>query len=222
MKTAVLVFANTPDEDVRCKPMLKSPELFQGLTQITLRKVRNSGLPYYHFTEKEQQGTDFGERFTHAIQAVFELGFENVITIGNDTPHLRSKDIMEAAEALIAGKSVMGPSLDGGFYLMGIHRDNFDPHRFMNLPWQQAGLFRNLAQWLAAKGIPICHLPALQDLDGPQDIPALMNSVTLLSKKLKRLFTALLEHVRALVTYAPKYHPLYRTSLFYNKGSPAL
>lgn len=221
-KIALLVFANTPQEEVRCKPMPKNTELFESLTHTTLQKARNSGLAYYHITENQQEGNTFGERFTNAIQGVFNLGFEKVIAIGNDTPHLRSKDIKEAAEILISGKTVLGPSLDGGFYLLGISKDNFDPDRFTEFPWQQVGLFRYFVQWLADKGVATCHLPALQDVDGPQDVPTLVNRGGLLSKRLKRLLVALLERIRAMDKYATHYQPLYCTPLFYNKGSPAL
>lgn len=222
MKTAVLVFANTPGEEVQCKPMLKSPELFQGLTQITLRKVRNSGLPYYHFTEKEQHGNDFGERFAHAIAQLFAQGYGAVITVGNDTPHLRTKDIRKAAEALNAGKTVIGPSLDGGFYLLGIHKQNFDQKLFAQLPWQQAVLRRSLLQLLKGTGADSCKLTARADIDGAKDIKTVCRSIKSLPPSIRRILIHFLGRKAALHFWTAPLHTLLFNALPDNKGSPLL
>ena len=65
----------------------------KDLNRHTIRQIEHSGLDYFHFTEKEQEGGDFGERFIHAIQSVFNKGYEYIITLGNDTPQLRTKHI---------------------------------------------------------------------------------------------------------------------------------
>jgi len=59
-----------------------------------------------------------------------------VITIGNDTPILKSHHIVEASRQLESKNVVLGPSLDGGFYLLGIHKTHFNREQFIDLPWQ--------------------------------------------------------------------------------------
>jgi len=72
--TAILVFANSAKAEMQIKPIRKGAVLFDKLTQETLQKVKKTGLPYFHISEQEQKGKTFGERFTKAIQTVFENG----------------------------------------------------------------------------------------------------------------------------------------------------
>lgn len=91
--TAILVFANSAKEDLANKGISKGEQLFNILTTATLRKAKNTGLPVFHFSDENQIGNSFGERFTNAIASVFEKGFTSVITIGNDTPHLKTQQL---------------------------------------------------------------------------------------------------------------------------------
>ncbi|CAN0575163.1 unnamed protein product, partial [Ectocarpus sp. 12 AP-2014] len=70
--------------------MPKGERVFETLTKETLRKVKRTKQPYFHISEKEQTGNSFGERFTNAIQTVFDKGYEHIITVGNDTPQLKT------------------------------------------------------------------------------------------------------------------------------------
>ena len=100
LNTAILIFANTAQEDASRKAIRGSKKLFQKLNEQTLKTVRQSKLPFFHLTEEAQEGTTFGERFTNAIKSVYARGYDNVITIGNDTPHLKSRQLLETAKQL--------------------------------------------------------------------------------------------------------------------------
>ena len=77
-KTAILIFSNSAKEDAKRKSFADS-QLFETLTNETINKVKKTGLPYFHFTETQQEGTSFGARFSNAIQTVFDKGFTNII-----------------------------------------------------------------------------------------------------------------------------------------------
>ncbi|MDC6387775.1 DUF2064 domain-containing protein [Maribacter sp. PR1] len=220
--TAVLIFANSSEEELQYKPIQHGEVLFDALTKQTLKKVEKTSLSYFHITEEQQEGSSFGERFTNAIQNVFDLGFEKVITIGNDTPHLRSKDIRNAAAALISGKTVIGPSLDGGFYLMGIHRDNFDPDHFVNLPWQQIGLYNALLQNLERKNCTIYNLPVRSDIDDFQDIKTLSNYIKSLPVTIRAILNVYLRIANSIYLFVKEFYTTFYTELPSNKGSPLL
>jgi rSAM/selenodomain-associated transferase 1 len=67
-----------------------------------------------------QQGDDLGERLLHAFRWCHQQGFERTILIGSDTPHI-SGDIIDAArDALDEVDVVLGPSEDGGYYLIAM------------------------------------------------------------------------------------------------------
>jgi rSAM/selenodomain-associated transferase 1 len=68
-----------------------------------------------------QVGGDLGERLEHAVSECFDAVPAPVIVIGVDSPHLDLARVREAADALGAGADVvLGPALDGGYYLIGL------------------------------------------------------------------------------------------------------
>lgn len=106
--TAILLFANSPEEDLNNKCIPNGNVLFSGLTKHTLSVIGQTEIPYFHFTEAEQVGNSFGERFVNAIQYIFNKGFDRVITIGNDTPQLRPADILKADRELGPNNCILG------------------------------------------------------------------------------------------------------------------
>lgn len=168
-KTAILVFARSAQQDAQYKGLAKGDLLFHALTKETLHKVERSGLPFFHSTEVEQQGDSFGARFVHAIQDIFAKGFDSIITIGNDSPQLKTKHLVLAQQQLALGNTVLGPSLDGGIYLMGLHKSQFDAQRFLNLPWQRFSLFKSMFELLQRDQVTIYKLPVLADIDALND-----------------------------------------------------
>tara|TARA_R110000850_G_scaffold254614_1_gene380166 strand:+ start:55927 stop:56592 length:666 start_codon:yes stop_codon:yes gene_type:complete len=176
-KTAILLFAQTASEDCKKKYFHNGRELFSALNLQAHKRVKSSQLPYFIFTEKEQTGNTFGERFTNAIEQVFLKGFDNVITIGNDSPQLKTQQLLEAANNCLKEKTTLGPTLDGGFYLLGIQKKHFEKKAFLNLPWQKQSLRKELLKYLMTKNTDIVHFCYYNDLDN------LNNSAYYLSNK---------------------------------------
>ncbi|WP_419213251.1 TIGR04282 family arsenosugar biosynthesis glycosyltransferase [Maribacter sp. X9] len=218
--TAILVFANSAKKELEYKPIGKGEQLFDALTESTLQKVQRTYLPVFHFTEEEQVGANFGERFTNAIASVFEKGFENIITIGNDTPQLTVQHLKKAAEQLAQEKTVIGPSLDGGFYLLGLKKSNFDIEVFKDLPWQRFDLFSKIALWFQNEASEIVKLPVFQDLDDEQDLKSALRFSKSLSSEVLQLIITVLGHLRQLITHNYLFFDLYLHKSLYNKGSP--
>ena len=219
-KTAILIFAQSAEKDAAQKSFGPSTQLFEALNLETLRKVQQSSIPYFHFSDKEQTGDSFGERFVNAVQAIYDKGFDKVITIGNDSPQLKTTHLLEAEMRLNEGKTVLGPTLDGGFYLMGLHKNNFDSTLFLRLPWQRFGLFNQISTLLGTNNSSIHLLPVLQDIDNQKDITSLLNFTQSITKFLMRVFSSLLIKIKAPIPKkALKHESLLSFSLF-NKGSP--
>jgi len=176
-KTAILVFARSAQQDAEQKGLVNGDLLFHALTNATLNKVKRTKLPYFHITEMEQQGDSFGARFVNAIESIYAQGFDAVITIGNDSPQLQSKHLLCAYEQLQLGHTVLGPSLDGGFYLMGLHKSKFDSQLFLRLPWQRFGLFQRILQAVQTDKDAVFELPVLAEIDSLRDLIRLGNFV---------------------------------------------
>ena len=218
--TAILVFANSAKEDLANKHIAKGEQLFDVLTQTTLKKAKNTGLPVFHFSDKDQVGATFGERFTNAIANVFERGFSNIITIGNDTPHLKTQHLRHTAQQLAMGKTVIGPSNDGGFYLLGLQKSNFQVAEFQNLPWQRFSLYHQISLWLQEESSELIKLPVLKDLDNERDLESILSFSSGLSSTILLLIIGLLKRSRSLYYTKVSFSAIFPNSFLYNKGSP--
>jgi uncharacterized protein len=220
-KTAILIFANSAEKEIISKSF-SAKSLFETLNKHTLNIVKKTGIPYFLFSEKQQIGNSFGERFTNAIQSVYDLGFNTVITIGNDTPHLNSKHILKTVEKLQKHSIVLGPSTDGGFYLMGLKKSQFNKETFLKLPWQTSKLNRSISKLKASKKINISYLEVLTDIDEVSDIKLVLDSYKTLSKTIKTLLLQSFSSIKKIIFYHFITIENFILKLQFNKGSPAL
>ncbi len=221
--TAILVFANSSHIDERQKAFPKSKQLFQALTAKTISTVHKTHLPYFHFSESEQIGHSFGERFLNAIARVFEKGYSQVITIGNDTPQLSVEHLLETEKQLNANKFVLGPSTDGGFYLMGLNKSQFESSNFSKLAWQTSAVFNQLQKQLEQTEITVQCLAYLSDVDNAIDASCLLNSSTYLSPDIRHLLIQICSIAKYQIEdRSTSFYSFYFTNNLHNKGSPAL
>lgn len=218
--TAILVFALSSDEEQKRKKIQNADQLFTALSEHSLKIVARTGLPYFHYSEKEQEGDSFGERFTNAIQAIFNRGFRQIITIGNDSPQLKTSHIQRAAMLLAQNKSVIGPSTDGGFYLMGLHRKNFNLEKFKGLPWQTSKLASRLKREFLNTPFEFVHLERLVDIDNSQDLTLLSKFTNQLTYCIKKIVLSL---IATTVSFYKTEHLNVAKFIFkahQNRGSP--
>lgn len=121
-----------------------------------------------------QQGGDLGERMANAFATIFKRGVSRAILIGSDIPDL-SIDILEQAfRSLESRDAVLGPAMDGGYYLIGFRRDTFVPGVFQGIAWGSDRVFAETRQKLeqAKRGVHL--LPEWRDVDTPEDLRDLM------------------------------------------------
>jgi hypothetical protein len=222
LKTAILIFAHTAEYEAKVKPFQYSKEVFESLNQRTLELVKKTNLPYFVVTEKEQIGSTFGERFTHAIESVYDLNYDSVIVIGNDTPHLTANQLTSANRKLSTSDIVFGSSIDGGFYLLGIKREHFDANLFLKLPWQSQILNATLTKYFKVNAIKVAYLEKLRDIDSLHDIKKLFNSFKTVYGNLFQLFLIIFSKIKKTI-YEIEVSPVFLfQSNFGNKGSPYL
>lgn len=218
--TAILVFARSSEEELRHKKIRRGKSLFDALTGHVLTEVKKTQLPYFHINETQQDGVSFGVRFSNAIQMVFDKGYNRIITIGNDSPHLTSSHIEEAILALQNEDLVIGPSSDGGFYLMGLHRNDFNKANFEKLSWQTSSIRKEVIDMVLPKEKKVFALNQLSDIDTFFDVKAMAKSTLRSSRRvLKAIELILFEHKRndipiSLCLKVVNY------SIPFNKGSP--
>jgi glycosyltransferase A (GT-A) superfamily protein (DUF2064 family) len=136
-----------------------------------LKQVRQSGLPCYIFDEKNQTGSNFGEKLANAFSEVFEKGFDQVIVVGNDTPNLQCRHIIEADAKLTHHNQdiVIGPASDGGTWLMGFSRKAFVPQIFGFLSWNSKDLLSSIYKTYQ-KYHSVFLFSELDDVDNYEDL----------------------------------------------------
>lgn len=191
--TAILLFTRNAFEEARAKQLTKSrrrdKRFFKLLINQTRKTVQSTGLPL--FIPEDQSGRTFGERLTHAIQEIFDLGFEKVITIGNDTPHLTSEILIQASNELNTVDVVLGPSPDGGTYLLGLNRRSFDRDALSGLSWCEENTLGSLVHYANACGHSLHLGEPLQDIDNRINLAEILADTSGylvdLIRKIKRL-----------------------------------
>lgn len=221
---AILVFAQSASRDAAAKKLPGSESVFEHLTRQTLLKARRTRLPVFHFDEGMQIGDSFGERLSRAVNSLFERGFENLVVIGNDSPDLTSALLCKAFCSLERGKPVLGPSADGGVYLIGLHKQHFEYEGFLNLPWRKEHLFTQMISWIQSRGVgQVTVLNCKMDLDNSRDFRNWHADSGHADRKLHGLISGLFS-----IGSAPGWTQAFGIpkdfypSIHFNKGSPAL
>lgn len=121
-----------------------------------------------------QAGDNLGERMKNAFNTVFSQGISSAILTGSDSPDLPSLIIDEALTSLRDHDAVMGPSNDGGYYLIGFRTDTFLPQAFDGITWSTSEVFMQTMDVLMKGGLRVHILPAWRDVDTFDDLKTLI------------------------------------------------
>lgn len=113
---------------------------------------------------------NFGDCLFKAITGLFEAGHGSAVVLNSDSPTLPTALLIETAEVLAqpGDRAVLGPSTDGGYYLLGIkqaHRRLFD-----DIDWSTERVARQTLSRAEEIGLDVHCLPAWYDVD---DAPSL-------------------------------------------------
>ena len=117
---------------------------------------------------RAQQGGDLGARMQHAITCGLEQ-HERVLLVGSDCPGITVAYLQAACEQLVVADLVLGPALDGGYVLIGARR-RVDAV-FVDIAWGTDTVLQDSLHKAAAAGYRTALLPALRDIDRPEDLP---------------------------------------------------
>ncbi|HUP18460.1 MAG TPA: TIGR04282 family arsenosugar biosynthesis glycosyltransferase [Gemmatimonadota bacterium] len=110
---------------------------------------------------------DLGARLAHVFGRLAD-GRRPVLVVGSDCPGLTRARIGEAEDALKRADVVVGPTEDGGYYLIGMKRPH--PGLFEDIPWSTAGVAEATRARIAAAGLEARWLQTERDIDTPEDL----------------------------------------------------
>ena len=130
---------------------------------------RDAGLALPAGWETEpQRGRDLGERLEHGFAESFRRGAQKVIAIGTDTPWMGARRLRTAQGWLDFEEVVLGPSCDGGYYLIGARR--MVPGIFRGIGWGTSTVLGSTRRALERGATSYRLLPWDFDLDRPADL----------------------------------------------------
>lgn len=126
---------------------------------------------HYGMALQQQVEGDLGQRMAHALEtALSQCGYAMIV--GADCPGLAVADIEEGLQALERGVDVvLGPALDGGYYLVGMRHSH--PFLFEDMPWGSPDVLQLTESRLRARKASWHRLAPRRDLDTPEDYMAL-------------------------------------------------
>ena len=114
-----------------------------------------------------QAAGDLGLRMQGAFLEQLQAGAERVVIIGSDCAELRPEHLQAAFDELDRVEVVLGPSADGGYYLLGMRR--LHAALFEQMPWSTPTLMAETVRVLIQQGISYTTLEVLHDLDDRDD-----------------------------------------------------
>ena len=145
------------------------------------------------FCLRRQRGKDLGERMFHAFKNLSRKGFHKIIIVGSDCLTLTPCDVQSAFRKLDQYDCVLGPSKDGGYYLVGLNKPN--KNIFRNIPWGTSVVLKKTLQRLHSLRTRVSLLRPQQDIDTFADIKRLVKSHSPMLSALKLVFFLFLWHI---------------------------
>ena len=114
-----------------------------------------------------QTNGSLGHRMHMAFSRAFAGGARQVVLVGTDIPDLTSAAIEDAFEALADNDLVLGPSTDGGYWLIGMNQPQ---NLFEEITWSRPDVLQRTLALARKKGLKARLLPPLDDVDTPTDL----------------------------------------------------
>lgn len=129
---------------------------------------KNDLWPNEQYQKRVQPSGDLGEKMEAAFAAAFAEGYTAVVIIGSDCLQLTSDIILKAYHELEQQDVVIGPALDGGYYLLGMKQ--LHPELFRNKHWSTAHVFPDTLRDVEHLHLSYALLPRLSDVDYVEDL----------------------------------------------------
>ena len=120
-----------------------------------------------------QRGPDLGSRLLNGLTELLGDGTTAAVAVDSDTPTLPTAFLQQAIDLLVLGQVdvVLGPTEDGGYYLIGVRRAH--PELFSGIPWSTPGVLSETLARAGAAGLRTVCLPPWFDVDTPADLQRL-------------------------------------------------
>jgi len=146
-RRCLLLFARSPGVEAKLKRVDALEPLFAaviGRLRASCRALEDVDLVSAGTAQDPepfallQRGSSFGERLTNAVEDARALGYEEIVVVPGDVPGLGRAQLESAFDALRGHELVIGPSPDGGVWLLGLAGDA--SRLLHDVPWCTSGV----------------------------------------------------------------------------------
>lgn len=190
MNTALIIFVRHPElgkvktrlaKDIGNEKALYVYNLLLGHTRQVTTLLTCQKFVYYTdqviehdswalpgYTKRQQFGDDLGARMSNAFKELFDQGFERVMIIGSDCYQLQTAIVEQAITSLSETDVVIGPTFDGGYYLLG--SNHYIPELFIDKAWSTAQVTSQTINTVKNCKLTYTVLPKLHDVDEVADL----------------------------------------------------
>lgn len=166
-RRCVLLFARSPRAEAAVKGLRGGEELFR----LSARRVAEAvmalpGVDLVPVPPRAQSGLSFGERLEGAFLGAQKAGYREIVVVPGDVPDLSADDLGAAFDALAFRGAALGPTRDGGVWLIGLDAvRNAPSDALRGVPWRTAGVFEALVRNVPDAAL----LSARRDVNGRTD-----------------------------------------------------
>lgn len=135
---------------------------------------------YPELSVRPQAGAELGRRLRRSFSKVFLDGATSAVAVGSDHPTLPRELVARAFDAMAGMDVVLGPTDDGGYYLVGVRARAWPAAReiFSGIPWSTDGVLRVTLARVDDVGLRSGLLPVWYDVDDPSDLSRLQADVS--------------------------------------------
>jgi rSAM/selenodomain-associated transferase 1 len=190
MTASLLVFAKAPEPGLVKTRLAASvgaaaaADLYRVLAERVLAQTAPMGAEYVRVVVADgidaarswfpgevcvpQAPGDLGARMAAAAAWAFGRGDERVVLVGTDVPGLGRAHVRAALQALDQHDLVLGPAMDGGYYLIALRRPQ--PELFEGIAWSTRAVFEATLARARRLGLRVTRLSSLGDIDTLEDL----------------------------------------------------
>jgi uncharacterized protein len=119
------------------------------------------------FQKEIQCGQSLGDRMKNAFELLFNKNYKQVVIIGSDCYELTTETITTAFQSLNNFDTVIGPAVDGGYYLLGMKK--YNSCIFDIKVWSTETVGAETIQLILQQALSLYQLPVLADIDTEED-----------------------------------------------------
>lgn len=139
------------------------------LFKKTLLEIRKTKISFL-LSDGINKDASFAAKINIAVKQAFEKGYKKIILVGDDTPQLSANQLLKAAQSLENNKLSVGPSKDGGAYLISFTQQHFKEGILKDLAWQTNLFYENLLLNITNQKLDFTRLAEFSDLDTEADL----------------------------------------------------